>query len=119
MNQEKERDREEEQLLEEQHLQSCREIIRENIRRYEEKEARERQEVTGLFQSVRKGEGDSYGLLTAEQNILEHTRNMLRKSRAALGKAYFGRIDYDDITYGVWESRYIGKTELRQKTATW
>lgn len=109
MNQEKERDREEEQLLEEQHLQSCREIIRENIRRYEEKEARERQEVTGLFQSVRKGEGDSYGLLTAEQNILEHTRNMLRKSRAALGKAYFGRIDYDDITYGVWESRYIGK----------
>ena len=41
MNQEKERDREEEQLLEEQHLQSCREIIRENIRRYEEKEARE------------------------------------------------------------------------------
>lgn len=101
--------RDQEQLYEEQHLCSCLEIIRENVKRYEEKEKIYRKEVTELFQAVKKGEGDSYGQLTAEQNLLEHAENALRKNRAALEKAYFGRIDYEDRTFGGFESRYIGK----------
>ena len=107
MNQEKN-----EVLQEEQHLQSCLDIIKDNIRMYEEKERNYRKEVTQLFQAVKKGEGDSYGQLIAGQDLLEHTENMLRKSRAALKKAYFGRIDYDDLTYGVKESCYIGKNGI-------
>ena len=98
-------------LLEQQRLLSCLEIIRENIREYEEKE-----EVTQLFQAVKKGEGDSFGLLEAEKNILEHIQNSLRKNRAALNKAYFGRIDYDDESYGVTESRYIGKNGVTRNS---
>ena len=37
-------------LLEQQRLLSCLEIIRENIREYEEKEAVSKKEVTQLFQ---------------------------------------------------------------------
>lgn len=98
-----------EQMQEEQHLQECLAVIRENIRGYEKKESDYRKEVTTLFQAVRKGEGDSYGQLVAGQNILEYTQNALRKNRAALDKAYFGRIDYEDRTYGGFESWYIGK----------
>lgn len=98
-----------EQMQEEQHLQECLTVIRENICEYEKKESDYRREVTALFQQVRKGEGDSYGQLVAGQNILEHTQNALRKNRAALKKAYFGRVDYEDCTYGGFESWYIGK----------
>lgn len=105
-----------EQLSEEKHLKWCLEIIKENIQMYEEKEARYKKEVTELFQAVKKGEGDSFGLLEAGKSILEHTQNALRKNRAALQKAYFGRVDYEDKTYGVTESRYIGKNGVTRNS---
>lgn len=103
-----------ERLLEERHLASCLEVIRDNIRMYTEKENVYRKEVTQLFQAVKKGEGDSYGQLVAGQNILEHTQNSLRKNKAALNKAYFGRIDYEDLTFGGKEVRYIGKNGINK-----
>ena len=93
-------------------LHACLDIVKDNIRLYEQKEREYQQEVTALFQAVKKGEGDSYGQLLAGQSILEATRNSLRKNRAALNKAYFGRIDYDDETYHLKESCYIGKNEV-------
>ena len=102
-------EKKQERQREETHLQECLEIIRENIERYEEKEKLYRREVTELFQAVKKGEGDSYGQLTAGQNLLEHAENALRKNRSALKKAYFGRVDYEDKTFGGYENRYIGK----------
>ncbi len=107
--------KEEEMLREKQHLLSCLDKIFENIQMYEEKETSYRKEVTELFQAVKKGDGDSYGQLMAGQHLLEHSQNMLRKSKAALKKAYFGRVDYDDLTYGVSESRYIGKNGVTTK----
>lgn len=100
------------QAGEERHLRQCLEIIEENISAYEKKEREYQREVTELYQSVKKGEGDSYGLLIAGRNILEHTQNALRKNRAALKKAYFGRIDYEDRTFGVSETCYIGKNGI-------
>lgn len=101
-----------EQLTEQKHLDSCLQVIKENIQSFEEKEKSYKKEVKELFQSVKKGEGDSYGLLAASQNILEHIQNSLRKNKAALKKAYFGRIDYRDHTYGTWETCYIGKNGI-------
>lgn len=105
-----------EQQQEKTHLAQCLEIIQENIRLYEDKESRYKKEVTELFQAVKKGEGDSYGMLVAGRNILEHTQNSLRKNRAASQKAYFGRVDYQDETYGVSESLYIGKNGITQNS---
>lgn len=101
-----------EMTAERQHLADCLDVICDNISMYEQKEHDYQQEVTSLFQDVRKGDGDSYGQLLAGQSILESTRNSLRKNRAALEKAYFGRIDYHDKTYGLTESCYIGKNEV-------
>lgn len=101
-----------EQMLEQEHLDSCLQVINENIQSYEAKEESCKKEVKELFQSVKKGEGDSYGLLAAGQNILEHIQNSLRKNRAAQKKAYFGRIDYRDDTYGTSEICYIGKNGI-------
>ena len=55
-------------------------------------------------------------MLVAGRNILEHTQNSLRKNRAASQKAYFGRVDYQDETYGVAESLYIGKNGITQNS---
>ena len=78
-----------EQEQEKAHLAQCLEIIQENIRLYEDKESRYKKEVTELFQAVKKGEGDSYGMLIAGRNILEHTQNSLRKNRAAFQEGLF------------------------------
>lgn len=99
-------------ILEQKHLAQCLDAIQNNIIYYEEKEQAYRNEITELFQTVRKGEGDSYGLLAASQNILEHTQNSLRKNRAALDKTYFGRIDYYDKSWNSQETCYIGKNGI-------
>lgn len=101
-----------EKLAEQKHLEECLNIIQDNIRMYEEKEHTYKKEVTSLFQNVKKGEGDSYGQLIAGKNILEHTKNSLRKNRAALRKAYFGRVDYWDEVNRTNESCYIGKNGI-------
>lgn len=98
-----------ERIAEQKHLDECLGIIRENIHFYEEKERAYQKEVTDLTQNVRKGEGDAYGLLIAGKNILEHTQNSIRKNRAALKKAYFGRIEYHDKDNHSDETFYIGK----------
>lgn len=98
-----------ERIAEQKHLDECLDIIRENIHFYEEKERAYQKEVTDLTQNVRKGEGDAYGLLIAGKNILEHTQNSIRKNRAALKKAYFGRIEYHDKDNRSDETFYIGK----------
>lgn len=98
---------ENERKLEEEHLEECLRVIRENIRFFEEKESAYKKEITELTQNVRKGEGDAYGQLIAGQNILEHTQNSIRKNRAALKKAYFGRIEYRDLDNQSEETFYI------------
>ena len=103
---------ENERKLEEEHLEECLRVIRENIRFFEEKESAYKKEITELTQNVRKGEGDAYGQLIAGQNILEHTQNSIRKNRAALKKAYFGRIEYRDLDNQSEETFYIGKNGI-------
>lgn len=62
------------------------------------------------------GNYPGYGQLVAGKDILEHTQNALRKNRAVLQKTYFGRVDYDDKTFGVFESRYIGKNGVTRNS---
>ena len=101
-----------ERQTEQNHLDACLDIIRENLRLYEEKERAYKAEITDLTQNVRQGEGDSYGQLIAGQHILEHTQNSIRKNRAALRKAYFGKIHYRDLDSRSDETFYIGKNGI-------
>lgn len=98
--------------MEEIHLKDTLDIISDNIAFYEEKAKNYQKEVTSLFQNVRKGEADAFGQLEASMSILESTKNSIQKNKSALRKAYFGRIDFDDKTYHLKESCYIGKHEV-------
>ncbi len=106
--------REEELRLEQGHLQGCLQIVRENIQRYEQAIGSYEAEIRDLYRAVQGGETSLYSQLVASQNILEHTENSLRKNRAALKKAYFGRIDYRDVTFRTEESLYIGKNGIQR-----
>lgn len=103
-----------EQQLEEDHLNYCLSIIKQNIHSLEEKESEYKETVKELFQSIKKGEGDSYGQLLAGQNILADAQNTLRKNRSALNKTYFGRIDYEDKTFETTSTCYIGKNGIME-----
>ena len=96
------------------HLDECLKIIRENMKLYKAKERDYKEEIKILTQNVKKGEGDAYGMLVAGKHILEHAQNSIRKSKAALQKAYFGRIDYQDLDSNTRESLYIGKNGVTQ-----
>ena len=67
-------------IMEENHLKDTISIVKSNISYYEKKEQDYQREVTNLFQSVRKGEGDAYGQLLAGMSILENTKNAVRKN---------------------------------------
>lgn len=104
--------REKELYLEQQHLHECLEIVRENIQSYEHAVKDYEAEIKALFRAVQGGEEALYSQLTASASILEHAENSLRKNKAALKKAYFGRIDYRDETFGAEECLYIGKNGI-------
>lgn len=101
-----------EMQLEEQHFTACMDIIRDNIECYEDKLETQQKETSELFRAVQGGDVELYNQLLASQNILEHTKNTLRKNQAALKKAYFGRIDYLEEETQNRESWYIGKNGI-------
>lgn len=97
---------------EEQHLQSCCQMIRENIKDYEIKVTKGRKETEELYAAVQSGQVELYNQLMVSLDIQEHNENALRKNKAALEKPYFGRVDYEELHSGEKESLYIGKNGI-------
>lgn len=104
--------RENERQREEEHFLKCMETIQQNIVEYEKKTEDYKKETEELFRAVQRGEVELYNQLITSQNLLEHMENTLRKNRAAQKKAYFGRIDYEEMGSGARESWYIGKNGI-------
>ena len=65
------------------HFDACRQVIRENIRIYEEKVKSGKKETEDLYAAVASGDVELYNQLIVSRDILTHTENMLRKNRAA------------------------------------
>lgn len=102
---------------ESQHLQESLAIIQENIRRYEKRVVEVKQETDELNDKItprdRELNSQMFMQLSISTSILEHVANLLRKNKAAAGKPYFGRIDYQEIKSGLEESLYIGKNGIQ------
>ncbi|MDO4324999.1 MAG: ATP-binding domain-containing protein [bacterium] len=98
-----------EEQLEQAHFTACMDIIRDNIRQYEEKQSAYQKETAEFFRAIQSGDVELYNQLITSQDLLVHTQNALRKNRVALNKAYFGRIDYEEKETGARECWYIGK----------
>lgn len=102
---------------EQQHLQECTGIIKENIAFYEKQVQNSRRETDELYIAIQQGDTELYDQLIVSQDITTHAVNSLRKNRAALEKPYFGRVDYEEIEFAKPESIYIGKNGIsRNKT---
>lgn len=98
-----------EEQLEQAHFAACMDIIRHNIQQYEETEKQYQKETVEYFKAIQSGDVELYNQLITSQDLLVHTQNMLRRNRAALKKAYFGRVDFEEKETGTKECCYIGK----------
>lgn len=97
---------------EQQHFEQCRELIRSNIRYYEDQSEALREQTRTLFAAVTSGNTELYDQLTVASQVQEHSENQLRKNKTALNKPYFGRIDYLETEEAVREQLYIGKNGI-------
>ena len=87
----------------------CQMIIRNNIRIAEEKVEAGKKETAELHAAVSSGDVELYNQLIVSKDLLAHNENQLRKTKAALVKPYFGRVDYTELGSEETESLYIGK----------
>ena len=98
-------------MREEEHLQECRELIAENIRRYEAQVEERHRQTQELVKAVQSGNVELYDQMFTSQSLEEHSRNQLAHNKAAYEKPFFGRIDYRNLDERLHESIYIGYTE--------
>ena len=84
-------------MREEEHLQECRELIAENIRRYEAQVEERHRQTQELVKAVQSGNVELYDQMFTSQSLEEHSRNQLAHNKAAYEKPFFGRIDYRNL----------------------
>lgn len=107
-----EKEKAEEQMQEQQHLDMCLEIIKNNISRYE-KEYEERHALAQeLYKAINGGDVELYNQLMTAVSLEEQAAQGLRKNNAAARKPYFGRIDYVDGPLDQTGQVYIGKNGI-------
>lgn len=94
---------------ESEHLAECREIIAANIEGYEAQLEERRRATKALFDEVQGGNVELYDQLIASRSLEEHSFKQLNNNRAAYERPFFGRIDYRNLSEGLFESIYIGK----------
>ena len=91
------------------HFNDCRDIIQQNITRYEAEYAERHEQAQELYKAINSGDVELYNQLMTTTSLEEHAAQALRKNTAALQKPYFGRIDYIDHSIERPEQVYIGK----------
>ena len=101
-------------MREEEHLQECRELIAENIRRYEAQVEERHRQTQELVKAVQSGNVELYDQMFTSQSLEEHSRNQLAHNKAAYEKPFFGRIDYRNLDERLHESIYIGKHGIQK-----
>ena len=84
-------------MREEEHLQECRELIAENIRRYEAQVEERHRQTQELVKAVQSGNVELYDQMFTSQSLEEHSRNQLAHNKVAYEKPFFGRIDYRNL----------------------
>ena len=103
---------EKDRLEEEQHFRECRQLIGENILRYEAEFDAHHQKTQELFKAMQGGDVELYNQMMTSASLEEHAANQLRKNKAAFDNPYFGRIDYRDEETEEENRVYIGKNGI-------
>ena len=106
-------------MREEEHLQECRELIAENIRRYEAQVEERHRQTQELVKAVQSGNVELYDQMFTSQSLEEHSRNQLAHNKAAYEKPFFGRIDYRNIMRMNWGREVIRYRMAAVIALTW
>lgn len=95
--------------LEKEHLEQCKEIIRNNIEKYDLDLEKSEQQIKDLFYEIHEGNIELFNQVSIDQSIEEHVKSLLERNQKAFKNPYFGRIDYTDYKENKEEKLYIGK----------
>ena len=82
-------------MREEEHLQECRELIAENIRRYETQVEERHRQTQELVKAVQSGNVELYDQMFTSQSLEEHSRNQLAHNKAA-------SLSLGELITGIW-----------------
>lgn len=94
---------------EQQYFRECRELIAENVKKYEAELEERHAKTQELYKALQSGDVELYNQLMTSTSLEEHTANQLRKNKTAYQNPYFGRIDYLDKEMDKESLVYIGK----------
>lgn len=106
-----------ERQMEEQHLEYCLNIIRNNIEEYTRKYQELSSETKELYDNYRSDNPELHNDLVIGLDMKSMMLRTLNKNRLALLKPYFARIDYTELEDDSQYCLYIGKNGIR-KSAT-
>lgn len=100
------------------HFQECKNIIKENLSKYQQEYNSRHEEVQQLHRAIKEEDPELYNQLMTAASLEEQAALALEKNQAALNKPYFGRIDYLDESLAKKQQVYIGKHGIFQDKTT-
>jgi DNA helicase II / ATP-dependent DNA helicase PcrA len=103
-----------ERRLEEQHLESCLNVIQQNIDKYMQEYKALSAETKELYDNYRSDNPELHNDLVIGLDMKSQVERTLKKNILALKKPYFGRIDYREEDDSVSHRLYIGKNGVRK-----
>lgn len=106
-----------ERKKEEEQLEKCITVIKQNIEDYLEKYKELSAETKELYDTYREDSPQMYNNIMSGFDQRSMIERILYKNRRALKKPYFGRIDYKEIEENDNFSLYIGKNGIRKYTS--
>lgn len=106
-----------ERKKEEEQLEKCITVIKQNIEDYLEKYKELSAETKELYDTYREDSPQMYNNIMSGFDQRSMIERILYKNRRALKKPYFGRIDYKEIEENDNFSLYIGKNGIRKNTS--
>lgn len=106
-----------ERQLEEQHLEGCLQVIKENIAAYEKDIAVMNADIKAMYERYHDNDPEIFTELSNTITMNEHMKAALAKNERALKKPYFGRIDILNEA-GREEIFYLGKGGVMKDATT-
>lgn len=106
-----------ERQKEEQHLESCMTVIRNNIKAYEKEIAIMSADIKDMYDRYRDDDPEIFVELSNTITMNENMKTSLAKNLRALKKPYFGRIDIQEGTREK-ETFYLGKGGVMKDATT-
>ena len=103
---------------EERYLEKTLAVVHRNVEKYGRDVAQMREEIDMMLEHFHDDNPELINQLENTITMHENTKRVLERNEKARSKPYFGRIIFQDETYGKEESLYIGKGGIAEDATT-